>query len=42
MEKKGEVIPCRESKTEKVWKPTVESCVQGIWRLTVSETEWRV
>ena len=29
-------------KTEKAQEPTVESLVQGIWRLTVSEAEWRV
>ena len=26
-------------KTEMVWEPTVESLVQGIWRLKVSEPE---
>ena len=30
------------SKTEKAWEPTVESLVQGIWTLRVSESEWRV
>ena len=29
-------------KTEKAQEPTVESLVQGIWRLRVSETERRV
>ena len=29
-------------KTEKAREPTVESLVQGIWRLRVSETERRV
>ena len=27
--------------TEKAWEPTVESLVQGIWRLRVSEAEQR-
>ena len=30
------------AKTEKVQESTVESLVQGIWRLRVSEAEWRV
>ena len=29
-------------KTEKVREPTVKGQVQGIWRLRVSEAEWRV
>ena len=29
-------------KTEKAREPTVESLVRGIWRLRVSEAEWRV
>ena len=29
-------------KTEKALEPTVESLVRGIWRLRVSEAEWKV
>ena len=29
-------------KTEKAQEPKVESLVRGIWRLRVSEAEWRV
>ena len=31
-----------EDKMQKLWEPTVESLVWGIWRLRVSEAEWRV
>ena len=31
-----------EPKTEEAWEPTVESLVQGIWRLRVSEAERRI
>ena len=30
------------SKTEKAREPTAESLLRGIWRLRVSEAEWRV
>ena len=29
-------------KTEKMWEPTTESLVRGIWRLMVSKVERRV
>ena len=29
-------------RTEKAREPTVESLVRGIWKLRVSEAEWRV
>ena len=29
-------------KTKKAWEPTVESLMQGIWKLRVSEAERRV
>ena len=40
--RRGRSFPVKGPKTEKAWEPTVESLVQRIWRLKVSETEWRV
>ena len=32
----------RDRRQKKVWEPTVESVIRGIWRLRVSEAERRV
>ena len=48
LEKKGKVIWCRgaeDRKGTRSWRsiqPMVKSLVAGIWRLGVSEAEWRV
>ena len=41
-QRKGKVISCRGTKTEKLQEPTVESLVRGIERLRVLEAKWTV
>ena len=37
LERKGKVIACTGLKIERVWEPTGENRVQGIWRLIASD-----